>query len=292
MPEAANLIPFDLTPQAPALWDVENEAYHADTSRVSHSALEQFRKKPCRYRAIYLDGTIKRAPTRAMNLGSAFHMYKLEPTEMLRHVVGAPVLDRRTKAGRAAWVEFQEQNAGKLILPADDIDKLKWMRDAMLSNPDAVALLNADGAVREMAITFNDPITGLPLKVKPDQRMDDRVVDIKTSQSCGPEAFARVAANFGYHRQAALYQLGAELLTGMVQYFFHIVVETTDPPFECAVYQIHPEDLERAVDQNTKLLKQLLACAQSGDWRSPHAKQAQQIRLPAFAFSSEAYEIY
>lgn len=283
---------FDMEPIEPTYWKVDDETYHGDSSRLSHTALEEFRKKRPRYHAIYIARTVVRASTSAFDLGSAFHLLKLQPDEYDARVAIIPEkVDRRTKVGKIKWAEFLEVSKGKITLTAEDGDKLRAMLDALHANQDAVDLLEIEGGVNELAIAFCDPETGLPLKIKPDfQATSEVIADIKTSRSCRPEMFAKTAAQFGYHRQAALYCLGRRLLTGTEQQFFHVVVENDNPPYECGVIQICPDDIERAAEENQETMRALLECVETNDWRSPHVKHPQEIQLPPWAFSS-AYDV-
>ena len=102
---------------------------------VSLSALKAFAKSPNHY-IQYIHR--KREPSTAMTLGSAIHCALLEPQELNKRYAFLPDINRRTKAGKEAYAQFQSLHEGKEILPQAEYERLLLVRDAVSRNPDEI----------------------------------------------------------------------------------------------------------------------------------------------------------
>ena len=78
-----------------------------------------------------------------MQLGSVTHAAILEPDRFQSEFVCAPVLDKRTKAGKEKFAQFEEENKGKVVVHSDMYSKTIAMRDAVYANSAAKKLLVA-----------------------------------------------------------------------------------------------------------------------------------------------------
>jgi exodeoxyribonuclease VIII len=82
---------------------ISNDAYHGGPG-VSKSGLDLIARSPLHYWTRYLDPQrTPTEPTPSMRLGTAIHTAVLEPGEFAKRHHVAPVVDRRTKDGKAAW---------------------------------------------------------------------------------------------------------------------------------------------------------------------------------------------
>ena len=87
--------------------------------------------------------------------------------------------------------------------------------------------------MREIAIVWDDPETGLRCKARIDfvSEYDGWTVvgDLKSSINAAPKQWARAVANYGYHRQAAFYLDGCNAISPHDRLFAWIIQEKDDP---------------------------------------------------------------
>ena len=273
-----------------------NDAYHADTSRVSHSMLEVYRESPAKYHGRFETGTIpKPAATAGQILGLIVHCLVLEPEEFSHRYVVSDCADRRGNKWKRATATAEEQNK-ECLLPSQ-VEPAKAMADAVLAHPEAAKLLSADPiSYREEPIYWTDD-TGLKCKAKPDiliKGAQTICVDLKTAADPSPEGFAgyfllddetrRAGAiwSWGYHRQAAWYLDGLEANYYQKGEWIFIVVGKA-PPHDVYVYRLDPAYVEIGRGQNTHDICNLARSIVSDDWTAPGQSELQTIQPPKWA---------
>lgn len=212
--------------------DMPAETYHA-VECMSSGGLKQILKTPQHFR-MYRDK--QRTTTDYMDFGTGVHYGVLEPQRWLSDVIRAPMVNKRTNAGKAELAEFEAVHIGKLILSDEDYRRALRCIDAVRSHPMASKLLA--GAEIEISMFWNDAEYGVPCKCRWDARNHGMTIDLKTSVDASPEAFARTAANMFYHVQAAHYMSGGEhVLNETPDAFINIVAESEEP-HGVAVYEM------------------------------------------------------
>ena len=138
-------------------FDVPAETYYNNPAwdLMSAHKLIDFMRCPMRAR---WQQEHSREPTAAMLLGNVIHCSVFEPQEFDKRYVVRDKPDRRTKAGKAAWVELQKTVKGtgaRIILP-HDYDLAMWMRDSVLAHPVAGKLLATPGNA-EVTVVWEEP---------------------------------------------------------------------------------------------------------------------------------------
>ena len=132
----------------------------------------------------------------------------------------------RTNAGKAALAEITEYAQGKSIITQDDFDTIYAMRNSVMSNKYAKALLTGE---IEQSYFWTDDVTGEICKCRPDVRrmLGDQpcLTDLKSCRSAETEAFMRDSINYGYDVQAGQYTEGLYKTTGQTHKFFFVCVE-------------------------------------------------------------------
>ena len=91
------------------------------------------------------------------------------------------------------------------------------MGKAVREHPIAAALLARTPSRKELVIIFEDPDTGLLIKVRIDQLIEDdfpTVADLKTCQKVDDRAFANSIIEYGYDCQAYLYTAAFRAIGG------------------------------------------------------------------------------
>lgn len=86
----------------------------------------------------------KAEPSNAMIFGSAAHKFILEHDDFFKEYAVAPIVDRRTKEGKEIYNKFITESEGKVVLNADDYQKIQDMAKAIDEYTDARAFLNGD----------------------------------------------------------------------------------------------------------------------------------------------------
>jgi hypothetical protein len=312
--------PIQVTGEAfqAGFWDVSRTAYHADRTCDCHSTLEVFRRSIPLYHALFIKGSLPvPLATAEQNLGTAFHTLVLEPEKFASTVAVAPRVDGRTKKGKVALQQFQETlersaalGVDRVVINQDQETTAQRMAEAVLRHPGAQDLLRAPGVV-ERALRWGDPLTRLPLRAMPDKLVQGGpTIDLKTAIDPTPGAFAKACANFGYHRQAALYLdarccalsykrppkppqvLGAAqrctLWPADYDGTFIFIVIGKDPPHEVVLYLLDEQTLDLGARQNSLLLQELQDCKDFGRWRSRHQTDGGYpvpLSLPPWAFA-------
>lgn len=257
-----------------------SDSYHEDMSRDSHSSLQLFRASVERYAAIRIFKTAQPdESSAAMVFGNAFHCRLLEPDKFEAFYVQDLKCDKRTKEGKAAYTAWFNEMDGKVPLSADDMALLTAMVDGVMRNKFARSAIEAGGVI-EQPVEWQDTITSLPLKCRPDIRLTNGlIVDLKTTCDIDPESWSRTMANYGYHRQAALYLDGCWQSHKADGPFVHIAVSKT-PPHECAVYEVAPESLEIGRGENAATLAELMLRRETGDWSGRWGNDVTTVNLP------------
>jgi hypothetical protein len=270
------------------VWPSTNEEYHRDHARISHSALDTFRECRKRYYATFVAKTLaKPEPTPAMRLGSLLHLRVLEPERYNETIAIAPACDRRTTIGKNIWAGFCEANAGRQVIKRQENDEVQAMAFAVESGPKSSLLLTLPGP-REHTSAWTDAETGLECKCRFD--LCGRVlVDLKTCADASPAGFARAAANFGYHRQAAWYLDGHLAFAGTPTRFGFVAV-CTEPPHEVAVYELDADAIRMGRHENREALNDLAECMETGDWLAEHERTVSLLKLPRW-YCSNQYEV-
>jgi hypothetical protein len=134
---------------------------------------------------------------------------------------------------------------------------------SLARHPIAADLLN-HGSI-ETCLIWDDPDTGLRCKIRLDRwnRRDSKFADLKTTRDA--LRFDAAIINFGYHRQAAHYRAGIEVLTGEIHRPHIVAVETT-APFGVRAAPVADSLLTQAADEREDLLRRISEAIESNFW--------------------------
>ena len=268
------------------------EDYHADLTRDSHSSLDLFRESRERYAMLRIHRNVKAKPaTVAQEYGGECHVYVLEPELFASHFeVGDgpinPTTGRpygRTSQKYTAWAE----SVGRPVITSERLEELEAMRAGIMRNEFARDALESPGLV-ERVFHWEDELTGLPLKCRPDKLLDSGlVVDLKTSsRDISPDGFARTIEKMGYHRQAALYLDGLDA-NGIAATNFAFIVVDTEFPHECAVHEIGERSIEAGRRQNRRTLDELARCRRENEWSGRWRGDLVRVDISEWALKRE-----
>lgn len=261
---------------ASVYYDMPADEYH-QIDALGSSDVKALMRSPAHFVARRQE---PREATDAQQLGTAIHVGVLEPHRFDHAVAVAPVVDRRTKEGKAAWSVFVEQSVGRLILTQDQHDLARRVIDAVHAHPAARALL--DGGASEVSLQWRDNATGAPCKARIDRlRPDGGIVDLKTTVDASPRGFARAIGQFGYAAQAAHYLAGAQAVLGQAPYFAFVAVEK-EPPYAVAAYVLDADSVATARDRVQAAYARYVECLQAQEWPA-YSGLIETITAPAWA---------
>ena len=205
-------------------------------------------------------------PTDALIFGQLFHKLVLEPETFAEEFAVEPNADGRTKEGKAIKAEFALASIDKTVVTSSQYAQAIEMRDAVLKNPKAIALLKGQ---HEVPYFWTDEETGEECKCRADCVTDltnsSIIIDLKSASDAAPDAFQREAIKYGYHFQTAFYKSGMDKVRNKDHRFVFIVVEKK-PPYAVNIVEATPEFINYGEQLMRKFLAQYHECKQTGNW--------------------------
>jgi hypothetical protein len=248
--------------------------------------------------------------TAALQFGHAYHAAVLEPhafasryTVLPSDAPARPTLaminakkpSPESLARQDWWARWHADNAGKIALPAADMDQVRGMADAMrnfvcgfpTSSGKKVRVLIGemlDLCQTEVTLRWVDPRTGVPCKARVD--LDCREFnfggDLKSCLDASPDGFARAVHSYRYHQQHVHYSDGAQA-TGEPWDNFWFFASEKEPPYVPGVYCIPAMAEERGRFFRDRGLDTLKRCLETNLWPG-YSDNAEELILPAFAY--------
>ncbi len=248
---------FDLIDPKPGIYDdIPISLYHGGMKEigfVSNSYLGKLNKCPAAAK-------VPEKETDSLLFGRALHKYVLENDRFADEFFPMPEkLNMRTNAGKEAFARFEAENIGKQIVHAKDMQIIREMRDAIMSNPRVAALLT--GGQREVTIVWKDEETGIWCTARPDLIPDSAagvVLDLKTTKNAGRHPFQTSIVTYGYARQGAMILHGLKQITGKpydVDGIFACIAVESDPPYRTEVYPLDDQFLKYGFNEFKRLLR-------------------------------------
>ena len=267
------------------------EAEYNNAEGIRRSDLWRMEDSPEKFRW-YLEHPVEQTP--AMAFGAACHKWILEPTDWSNEYVIAPMIDRRTNAGKKEWAEFLDKNLGKTVVSQDDFDVMDGMSNALMSCELAGQLMYAKGRQIEAPLFWRDPETGERCKAKLDVLIKGYngqyiIIDYKTTQHADMVRFNREIFSRGYYFQAGMYAEGLKtsLKLDYMPRFIFIAQEKTEP-FAVNVIEVDWETMNAGRSKYHELLQLYHDCREADLW--PGYNKADEINLtsmPKWAMNTD-----
>ena len=223
-------------------------------------------------------------PTPALIFGQLFHAMALTPETVSEQFATMPNVDRRTKAGKEAFAEFEAQAEGKTVVSADMVEQATAMREALNKNEFVKKLLKGE---KEKPFFWVDEMTGEECKCRTDALTEIGenliIVDIKSADCAETEAFMKSAIKYGYDFQSAMYSEGVKANTNREPLFVFIVVEKK-PPYAINILQADKLLIRRGYDLFREYLGIYHDCKLTDNWYGYLGKfnQINNLALPAY----------
>lgn len=263
--------------------DFPIEDYHADSS-ISRSGIKAFLESPYKYWAEYLNPERpSKESTPAMEFGSAFHCYILEPDLFNKNyaVKPAPVLLKGS--GKEAYEAYKNillklESSGIQLIEYKNFLIMEAMREALIIHSQAWELIQ--GAYYEQSFFWQDEHSGLMVKARPDILRDNCIIDLKTCASADSRSFRNQMYDQGYHIQGAMIREGVKQLTGVdIPNVINICIEKTYP-YQIGIKIISEQALEHGHMKFKQALLNMKQCFEENRWPS---HEAEIIDLPSWA---------
>ena len=259
---------------------------------LSHSMLSCLAQNPMECRMRYVDDppTLPKKDSAAFAMGHAVHCLALEPEKFEDRFAVAPKVDRRTTAGKVAWAEYLADCEGKTVLDEQDHADAVACVQALNNHPEFAAIM---AQPRRVEVPFEFDLFGHRFKAKPDCIVDSMklILDIKTTDDASPHRWQWSAVDYGYHRQAFIYQGAIELSHANKEpvresyRFIFAVVEKPKPstrgiPPTVALYELDSETMRMGAEDTQRLVQDYEDRTANGWWQQYYSNGIVPLRLP------------
>ena len=261
--------------------DVPDADYRA-AEGFSCSEMKEFARTPAHYRALKEN---PKPTTPARRIGQLTHLAVFDPNAFDASTTVAPIVNKRTNAGKEALAEFELANQGKDMVTQDELDLVLSIAGAVRAHPIVSEHLQVGFA--EVSVWARDPETEVLCKGRLDWLTGDGLIlDLKTTEDAGQDAFARSVANYKYDLQTAQY-LSLLAAAGRAANEFMFIAAEKSPPFGVAVYTLYREDIEQAMAERRILLHRFAECLESDVWPNYDTAPA-RLSLPGWSRKKSA----
>lgn len=231
---------------------MSNQDYRNPEEGVSTSTVKDFLTDPASIKWGQ-DAPQDLSAMPAIDFGTDFHAYFLEPEEFKKNYKVLPTFNRRIaeeKKGELILIEEWKQQ-GIIAVKPEDLKKLEQMRLSALAHPTVKAVMQLENGIAERSFFWTDPNTGVKCKCRPDWLVtgitdDNRpafmpshcntlVMDLKTIAKI--DAIQMQVEKLKYYVQDAFYTDGVELVTKGNVCFLFVFVSTS---FSLGRYPVVP----------------------------------------------------
>lgn len=207
------------------------DAYHADRDALSCSLMKPLLISPAHFQA----GLVAcEKPSDALDFGSLVHLLVLQPELASKDLAVFPgIAERKTAAGRTAFDQFEQANAGKLVVDEPTFAEGRRIAQRVLDTRYKGRPLQRfiEESIPEASIYFTEPSTGLRMRIRIDAYHPELTIDLKTTRFALARAFMKDAIDKDYDLQSYMYSLGRCLYEGVTtpRPFVFVAAENTAP---------------------------------------------------------------
>ena len=254
--------------------------YYSLEEFISYSGLKNLKKSPAHYRQ-YKDEPLE-VETDAMAFGSAYHTYILEPEKFEQRyyifdddaiyqvLIGEGFKSPRSTKQYKEWAESEMRLIGdRKTIEKSDFQKIKDMKDKLMSHYYCRALLSGGEAEYSITGTLQTSEGDINLKARPDYVKANKhfIIDLKTTFDASEDGFTRAAADNDYHIQAALYSDLMEMITGDSRgWTFFFIAQEKRKPYAFNIFEASPQFIGQGRYEYEQLLKLYKMCIDNNKW--------------------------
>ncbi len=238
------------------LYDETPDAYHSNVA-LGSGDIKAFIRSPMLFKDMQ-DG-LENRETAAMKFGTTAHLAMLEPARFESLVVIKPEgMSFVSKEGKA----WRDQQAGKVIVPYADSERLMRMRARM---PQEIATMLGRA---KCEVTVRTPMDGVEIQCRVDAWDEQRNVKYDLKTIAATESVERDIFKRGYHIQDRWYSLVVRTETGKVPASRLVFVET-NPPYRWRIVQLDADYNLMADAEIDRAWNGIQERRKSGDWSDP-----------------------
>ncbi len=249
--------------------EITNEEYHASEG-YSKSALMTFKQSPVRFYNEYVLGNRETKQSDDMLLGTLVHALVLEPDTVEKQYHVYEHISRSTKDGKAQAKELEEiEKSGLTLIKQDIFDEANAISECVLSNLIAKSII--DSGMKEKSIYWQDELTGLTFKSRPDLLGDKVSGDLKTCRDITNNGFSRACVDHGYYLQAGMAKLSMQAHGMDFERFVFICVSKSEP-YEVVNYVLDEQAIEYGINQFKWWSMKLAEELEKNDWLRPRVE--------------------
>jgi len=216
--------------------------------------------------------------TPSMIFGRAAHKIFLENNTFYDEFAITPEINKRTKAGKEEYAEFERMNVGKSIIDPQDMVKLTNMQNALNTNSQIKILMHDAECEKEVYWRYDGINCKAKLDIIAKVNGIEVLIDYKTTSSSNIKDFEKSIAQYGYHRQAAWYIDAARIL-GHDPKAFMFITQEKDLAEAIGIFSIDEESIEIGRQQNAEATQEIKERLSSGKWNA-YPEEIQSIALP------------
>ena len=245
----------------------ENIPFHEylEDPAINNSGLKIFSQSAAKF-AHWRDN--QKPTTTSQIEGAGLHCAILQP-ELFEKSFGSEAAPRKGSAARTEW---EENNPKAVALTPSQWENVHAMAESFKNTPCTIARELLEEGTPELSVWFDDPLTGLRCKIRPDWLRDDNInIDLKSTKDGSPEGFFWEIKRWGYNYQAAFYKRGIDLAYAAAGVkrragAFIIIAIENFPPYEVAVYMITEEIMAEAQTRINASLERYADCLSTDTW--------------------------
>jgi hypothetical protein len=251
------------------VYDLSNEDYHAHPS-ISKSGLDLIDISPAHYQKS------ERTETNAFKKGTLIHCATLEPDFLESRYFGmTEIVDRRTKAGKALYGEYEAKADGRILVTAEEMKMGLRIRDEVSQHKIAGQLFS--GGVSELSI-FSQ-LNGTDVRCRPDYLNGPIAVDLKSTEDAA-SGFIHSVRKYRYYVQDPFYtdimaQEGID-----IEHFIFVAIEKSEPYGIC-VYELDEDAVRYGRKRYRENLEVYQRCLDSGQWPG-YEQTIKTLSLPRY----------
>ena len=219
--------------------------------------------------------------TEAFRIGRAIHTAVLRPDAWDDEWLVIPRLDRRTKAGKEEAARLATEAGDRYLIDEADAAMVTRIRTEVF----AVA-----GDILRQAPLREWPVVGVIDGVAGKARVDacaptGLMLDLKSTLSAAPHAFARAAGSYGYLLQMAYYRMLMREM-GMDDGPTILIAVEKSAPYAVGLYSLAPEQMAEMEPRIRELLRLYQRCCDDNYWPA-YQPEITTLRVPDWAVRGE-----
>jgi PDDEXK-like uncharacterized protein DUF3799 len=279
---------------SPGCYEMTQEEYHKDpceTPSLSAGMINDILEAPkkCWHASRRLNPYWEEpAGAERFTIGSVTHIIHLEPHLLKEKVLVVNAADWRTKDAKTARDDAKKN--GMVAILAHHMDAIHEARAAFAANKFVASAF--ENGKTEQSLFWLHPTLKIWCRARPDfiSNTHTHLCDHKATADANPEKFGKHAYDLGYHRRAAWYIEGAEIVFGKKFAHYWFVNQETKAPYLTSVVELDESALEAGRVENERAARLFTRCLERDDWfgyRHPDQQDkdlAFKVGLPNWAY--------